>query len=403
MCTSHNKQDMNARGQQKRRKKLWEIEVGFHCSLIGTCLTLGELRKIYDRVSGASSADLTDHQIHATFVNAAGEPMLTTRLVHKTLERKFQTCIRRFGLVRTPEELSKLWDESLARGDVIGPYWALMTHPALSDELANRAFSDIHMLSHLSGASNRADLRRRSVLEQECTDLKQALTRQAETINHLREECQRQREALRNQVTQINHLEERLQTSSEHLAALENGEELQCLRMQFGMLEQQIEEAERQTAQQWAQKLKDIEACHQNLETRLTEREQECQSLEKALRAALSTQCPEYLAGSCPGLNLDGRCILYVGGRVHLTTHFRGLVEQYNGRFLYHDGGLNDAWARLTGLLNQADAIVCPLDCVSHNAMEQIKRFSKQYSKPLVMLRSAGLSSFSQALQEMAA
>lgn len=402
MCKSRDIGDMHARGQQKRRKKLWEIETSFHCSVVGTCLTLGELRKIYDRISGASSADLTDHQIHATFVSAAGESILTTRLVHKTLERKFQACIRRFACAKNEEDLARLWDESLVRGDVIGPYWALMTHPALSDDLANRAFSEIHMLSHLSGASNRTDLRRRSVLEQECTELKQALARQAETINRLREDCQRQRQALRNQVAQINQLENRLQASNERLTTLENGEELQRVRIQYGMLEQQLQETERQTAQVWAQKLKETEAYNQFLKTQLAEREQECQSMERALRAALSVQCPEYYGGSCPGLDLDGRCILYVGGRVHLTTHFRGLVERYNGRFLHHDGGLDDAWTRLSGMLNQADAIVCPLDCVSHNAVEQIKRFCKQYAKPLVMLRSAGLSSFSRALQEMA-
>ena len=41
-----------------------------------------------------------------------------------------------------------------------GPYWALMTHPRSTPALMVRAFGEVHMLSHLAGATNRADIRR---------------------------------------------------------------------------------------------------------------------------------------------------------------------------------------------------------------------------------------------------
>jgi hypothetical protein len=65
----------------------------------------------------------------------------------------------------------RLWDDALRSGDIPGAYWALLTHPATTDELMKGAFGDVHMLSHLVGAANRADIRRRRALEAENADL----------------------------------------------------------------------------------------------------------------------------------------------------------------------------------------------------------------------------------------
>jgi hypothetical protein len=46
-------------------------------------------------------------------------------------------------------------------------------------------------------------------------------------------------------------------------------------------------------------------------------------------------------------IDLEGKRVLYVGGRVKLTPHLRSLVESHNGRFEHHDGGLEDSRAGL--------------------------------------------------------
>ncbi len=43
-------------------------------------------------------------------------------------------------------------------GDIPGAYWATLTHPESSDKLVQKAFADVHMMSHLMGATNCADL-----------------------------------------------------------------------------------------------------------------------------------------------------------------------------------------------------------------------------------------------------
>ena len=102
-------------------------------------------------------------------------------------------------------------------------------------------------------------------------------------------------------------------------------------------------------------------------------------------------------------IDLCGRRIAYVGGRAGAVSHFRTVVESLNGHFCHHDGGIDDNIARLGGVLNQADVVLCPVDCVSHGACLKAKTFCKQTAKPFVPLRTAGLSSLVRGLHQAVA
>jgi len=52
-----------------QRTKLCELDAQFHCSIIGTCLTLKELRQIYRKVKFFPKSD---HELHRIFVGIAG-------------------------------------------------------------------------------------------------------------------------------------------------------------------------------------------------------------------------------------------------------------------------------------------------------------------------------------------
>jgi hypothetical protein len=47
----------------------------------------------------------------------------------------------------------------------------------------------------------------------------------------------------------------------------------------------------------------------------------------------------------------------------------------------------------------KADAVVFPMDCVSHSAVNKIKRLCRQSMKPYIPLRSTGVASFVAGLQ----
>ncbi|MGK0271416.1 MAG: hypothetical protein ACI88H_002075, partial [Cocleimonas sp.] len=106
---------------------------------------------------------------------------------------------------------------------------------------------------------------------------------------------------------------------------------------------------------------------------------------------------------SCPNTNEDlcGRCVLYIGGRNSQYVHFRQLVEQQNGAFMHHDGGREDGHQKLASIVSKADVVVCPLDCVSHTAMNAVKRHCQNNTKQLVFIPHASLSAFSKGLIEV--
>src|SRR5262249_38127271 len=73
-------------------------------------------------------------------------------------------------------------------------------------------------------------------------------------------------------------------------------------------------------------------------------------------------------------LRLTGSTILYVGGRTHQVPQLKALVEQADGQFIHHDGGIEHAAALLPGLISRSDVTLFPVDCISHNAMTSTKR-----------------------------
>jgi len=106
---------------------------------------------------------------------------------------------------------------------------------------------------------------------------------------------------------------------------------------------------------------------------------------------------------SFDGYDLEGRCILLVGGRLHHASHIRQIVESHNGIFVHHDGGMENNLSRLTGCFRQADAVFFPVDCVSHAAQNKVKQLCRQWNTPYYPLRSSGTGSFSRALELFAA
>ncbi|MEZ4720279.1 MAG: DUF2325 domain-containing protein [Flavobacteriales bacterium] len=73
---------------------------------------------------------------------------------------------------------------------------------------------------------------------------------------------------------------------------------------------------------------------------------------------------------------------------------YRQIVEDAGGRFLSFHGAANAAMAELHTLLADADLIVCPLDCVRHEAFFVTKDYCKRARKPCVMLDKSRVTTF---------
>ena len=389
-----------------RRRLLWEIWDGYHCSICGTCLSFAELGRIAAKAGIQFESDESEHGIHGHFVQLAAKPGRVAKLVQKNLDRKYRNAVDRFRRAKSEAQIGDLWGRALAEGDVPGPYWALMTHPRSTPALMVRAFGEVHMLSHLAGATNRADIRRLRALEGERQELSERLTAVTRRLSEseaghrrLAEDHQAEKRELTNRLQAVQATEMRLEQVEGRLREFEDGEMVRTLRTRNAALEQELEEARRRLRSETQRRstleheLSALQAAHQEMSSTVRSLNMECDSLESMLESGIDN-ANDGVAESRRAVDLCGRRVAYVGGRAGIVGHFRALVERLNGHFIHHDGGIEDHEGQLGRILGQADVVLCPVDCVSHRACLRAKRFCKRTAKPFVPLRSAGLSSF---------
>lgn len=93
--------------------------------------------------------------------------------------------------------------------------------------------------------------------------------------------------------------------------------------------------------------------------------------------------------------HLAGRSVLCVGGRIKLYPEYSQLIENSGGSFIAFHGAPDDCLDKLPQLLEKADMIICPIDCVNHDAFLIVKRYCKYSCKPCVLLDRSKIDTFS--------
>jgi hypothetical protein len=386
---------------EPRRRRIWEISSNLHCSIIGTCLTTGELRQILVKMRLPGAERETDHELHgrAVLISVRKEP--ASKLLQKALDHRHRTVLNRFSRARTVEELRALWDSAAERAEIPGAYWAVLTHPHATEDLVRHVFGEVHMLSHLVGAANRADIRRLRELEAENARLQEKVARQQK---HLRDAIV-SRDAtiagLHDMLAKAVATQQNGAAGSEAASVTEHAatsDVIADLRRRLGLEVARRERADRRL--QAATEERDSERRQrQMLQRREQELREEVESAELALAQLLPTPEPDDEART----DLSGITLLYVGGRAHQTAQLHKLADRWNATLLYHDGGIDDRSGLLEAQVARADRTLFPVDCVSHNAVAIVKRVCRSADKSYVALRSSGLTAFAAALRSIAA
>ncbi len=366
------------------RKRIWDLAGHFHCSIIGTCLTTAELRKLLTKLGLATSGE-SDHDLHGRAVSLASRQDMAAKLLNKAIDERHQPAIKRYAKAGSEAELRSLWREDVKAGDIPGSYWAVLTHPATTHELVREAFGCVHMLSHMVGAANRADICRLRRLEEENAALRETLERQQA---HIRNTATARDATIR---TLRRDLADRVTAPGMPPADAALADCIADLRRQLDAHTARRISAEDRLAQARVQ-LGEAEANARTREARLLAMQGELDDVEAALRADD--------AGVDP-IDLAGATILYVGGRPAQIPHLRRAATRLGGEMLHHDGGVEDNDLLLASLLGRADIVVFPVDCVSHAAAGTVKRGCSNAGKRYVPLRSGAVTSFMAALSHL--
>lgn len=379
------------------RPRLAEMDAHLHCSVIGTCLSTTELRKLMGRfipVDGTSDLDVHHEAVRLTSLNAD-----VARTLHKALDRRHDAAVKRFAPARSATELAALWEQSLTSGEVPGAYWAVLTHRSTTPELRARVFGDVHMLSHLVGAANRADIRRVVALEQENGALRERGDRQQERLADLigeRDEALAERDALR---VRLSEFEREARSAADGARTARDATAAnQSLLSMVALQTRRREAAEAQTATLRTE----VDRLGRELEhlaDQATELGRELGAAEAELR---DRSKPTAVATSALHRGLAGKRLLYVGGRPSSNAAIRDLVLRHGGDYQRHDGGIEDRKGLLASALAWADLVVFPVDCVDHDSALVLKRHCLHQGLPFLALRSASVASLAAALTAMA-
>ena len=378
----------------KRRARLAELDGQLHCSIIGTCLSTHELRKLVPKFTGLDSRDASDLEIHHSAVELAIDGGSGAKALHKLLDEHYAAAIRRFDKAADDVELLKLWDEALKCGDIPPAYWALMTHPYATLHVRQKAFGELHMLSHLVGAANRADIRRLVALEAENAELKEKVERQQSRLQEISTQRDASIAALNAQIAQLTALATR-QTPAD---PTDPEAELSRLRDKLADIDQRValhtsrrEAAEQRALQEQGAALALRKSLDQTLAL-LKLVQSECDALERTTVDAADSHGAGTRQASLD--TVRGKRIVYVGGRPGSNAALKRLVEAAGGDFVVHDGGVEDRKGLLAAALPGADIVVFPVDCVDHDSMNTLKRVCDRHQIDYYPLRTASVASF---------
>jgi hypothetical protein len=374
----------NPPASPKQRTRIWDLHSSLHCSIIGTCLTTGELRRLLVRLKVAGADTAGDHDLHMLGVLLAARPQAGAKHLQKTLDRCHRSALNQFAKAKDADAVCALWQSAMKRGDIPGAYWALLTHPSASDAMVKQAFGEVHMLSHLVGAANRADIQRLRKLEADNAALAAKLERQQRQL----------RDGFLSRDETIRRLTDALARKACDGPAAGGSDDALALTEALAERDRRLT-GEALRRERLERRIEDLAKERDEIKRKLEVGETERETL-RAEVASIETQIASLLRRdddqAAAALDLRGSTVLYVGGRIHQTPQLKSLVERANGRFLHHDGGLEHNAALLPGLVSRADLAVFPVDCVSHDAVASLKRLCRQTGKRFVPLRTSSLA-----------
>ncbi|WP_434517005.1 DUF2325 domain-containing protein [Dechloromonas sp. ARDL1] len=380
-----------------RRRRLWEIPHKFHCPVIGTCFAVNELRPLMHKVMHLPR-DTSDFVLHTTAVGACETRTALAGLLHKTLEKRYALIVRRFAASKTAEGVRRHWQEAVASGmELPGALWAAWTHPACDSLLEHEIYGDIHMIQHQVGTGTRTDLKTLQALRAENAELRRQ-------VDSLRQDA----EAARNEKAgETRALGERLT----ELRAEQAGRDACIARLSADLAKLRDSVPELRQRQALARRAEDAEArasalvaqCREQAETleRLRRRLDELENSGRTADTVATQPANADLSRENAAESLYGKCVLCVGGRSGAMDAYRDAVERQGGRFLHHDGGLEESLHRIDGVLAAADLVICQAGCISHNAYWRVKEQCKRTGKPCLFVKRGGVSSFGRILADL--
>ena len=363
---------------QDKGRRIRLSEMGHWCfSVIGTCLTHDDLLVISRKWKVHIEHDARAFDVHGFFARKAGEPGDISRAVEKLLDGRYGGLVRRVSNTRDHDKLVDFWNTAVNDCFVAGAYWAMISHRHVPDDLRNRIFGEVHMMSHLLGGTARKIVGAAAELQARVDQMERRKERWSSQVRH----------ALDQRDGKIARLQEELgksrtsQRQREPLPASMSANRLSKLNAK----QERALISARTRARQLAVELEQVKDRLAGM--RMT-------------RPARAQQQP--VVSYDPVLGLCGKAVLYLGGRQASVPQIAKAAEAARISLLHHDGGLEQSAHLIDDLISRCDAVICPVDCINHQACLKAKKLCKKMRKPFMPVSSGGTTTFQRALKDLA-
>lgn len=372
-------------GASSRRHRLWELEGHAHCPVVGVCLPLPALRRLYEKAEH-EAAPADDYDFHCAAVARCKQRSPLAEAVNKALDRRFALDIQRAARCKTAEELRAWWDDVRDSRGMPGAFWATLTHPHCTVPLASLVLGQVHMLQHQVGMVTRVEVERFEAL----IDENAVLSRQLASAQ------ERSTLAAREAATRIEELQRTVVQLRGQLLAAETAREGLHARLQ------ELESARPDLPQRTELQRKVLELREQLHGLRRARQRDDLARPGGAEPAPAPLPQPVAAAAkpclAAVAVPLQERSVLCVGGRTASVPAYRALIERAGARFLHHDGGEEDSTARLDATLAAADLVICQTGCVSHGAYWRVKDHCRRTGKRCVFVETPSRHALARAL-----
>lgn len=366
-------------GNSKRRIHLYELG-SWSCSILGTCLTHEDLMAMARKWKLKMAADISMFDVHSFFVTEAGKKGDLSRALQKLLDSRYNGFVRRIGKIKDHDGLVEFWNTSVNDGYVAGAYWAIVSHTHVPRELQTKAFGEVHMMSHLLGGSARMIVGAAAELQDHVSTVER---RQERLSANMRRSIERRDTKILQLQSQVDEMRQQLlkksKTDTQAETRMTDRAAKLLLKRERALIASRSKNRE--------------------LEAELSALKLQYVAIRKrAGRVKQAVHTPDY----SPKRGLCGKAVLYLGGRANNIVHMRKMAEDLSVEFLHHDGGLEQSHQLISELVEKCDAVVCPINCINHQACMKAKRLCKRLNKPFMPVATTGQSSFSKALGELA-
>jgi hypothetical protein len=370
-------------GAQAGRLSISKIDAGMHCSIIGTCANDDDLVRLMKKSGLRISASTQSHEIHGHAVREAGTDGLFARGLTKLLNRRFEGALRLMARAPAVDEAIAVWQSLRDSGQIAAGYWAVMSLAAVPTSVKKRVFGEVHMLSHLNGQGASQLASRLAAAERRIVELEARLQRA--------------------EASKAEALAERDGARAEAAAFAEKARPAAAVRA-AGIPQDRL------ANDRLAMRLAKCERALIVARARARLAESGGDGVPRSVASGRAAGEVPFEAAGVDGHLADAASparaagpsrILYLGGRASVVPHLREVARRHAADVVHHDGGLEDNPHRIGELVSRCDAVVCPVDCVSHGACRMAKAICRRLNKQFVPISTASRSGFDQALARL--